>query len=102
MGKSTSGDGHGQKYGAGFYVDSSGSVLYSEFCEQSEMLPMGWSTRVWEAMKEAENNVSFYQTGSPSKATSFRSYRLLAVAALQDLKYDEKLFVDNGNNFEFN
>lgn len=51
--------------------------------------------------KERKNNVEFYQTESPSSATSFRSYKILAVRALRNVRYGEELFVDYGNNYDF-
>lgn len=48
--------------------------------------------------KERKNNIQFYQTESPVTVISSRACKLLAVRALQNVKYDGALFVDYGNS----
>lgn len=51
--------------------------------------------------KKRKNDAELYQTESPSSTTSFTSFKLLAVRALQNLKYDEEILVDDVNNYQF-
>lgn len=51
--------------------------------------------------KEEKDNAGFNQTESPSSKTCFRSYKLLAFRAFQNLKLGEELLVGYGSSYEF-
>lgn len=52
--------------------------------------------------KKRRNNVESRQTDYPSSTTSFRSYKVPAVNAYQNMKYGEELVLDYGNRYQFN
>lgn len=52
--------------------------------------------------KEWKNKDGFYGIKSPSSVTTSRSYKLLSIRALRNLKYGEEQFVDYGSTYEVN
>lgn len=55
-----------------------------------------------EPRKQRKKPFESSQSKYLSSATSSRSYNLLAFKPLQNMKYVEDLFVDFGNNYEYN
>lgn len=51
---------------------------------------------------ERTNNVEFFRPNVHPERHLFRVHKLLAVEALQKLKYSDELFVNYGNNYKFN
>lgn len=77
-------------------------MLYKTRRELRDAPARGWTAREEKLRNERKDNVAFYQAKSPFSATSFRSYRLVAVVVLQNVKYSEEHFVDYGYRYEFN
>lgn len=82
-------------------MDSFGCVLCEALCEDGRNFPGEEKPQSEKLWKNGNSNFEFYQIESPSRATSSKSYRLLAVRVLQNLKYGEKILVDDGNKYWF-
>lgn len=77
--------------------------LYAMHYVKNELcLPADEAPKTEKLREKRKNNVEFYQTKPPSSTTSSRLFKVHATRALQSLKYGEKLFVNYGNNYEFN
>lgn len=74
------------------------SVLYVNDVRYfpEDKISVGEKTR-----KEQINDVAFYQTESPTIATSFMSFKLLASRTLQNMKHGKALFLAYGSKYEF-
>lgn len=78
-------------------VDSAGSNAYDSLSEQRDVLAGGEAPKRRNYEKR-RNTVEFHSNESPSSATSVRSFRLIAVETLQNLKDGEELCTQYGNN----
>lgn len=93
-------NGQRQKHRATFSVDRYGSVVCDALCEIRKVWPGDEAPQSEKLEKGRKINVEFRKCEFPSIATSFRSYKIVAARALQNLEYGEELRADYGDNYE--
>lgn len=71
------------------------------YINESQYLPEEGASGSALLVKERQNNLQFYQTRPHDSLKEFESHRLLAVRSIKNMEFNDEIYVDYVNAYNF-